>query len=226
MFFEEKYGDVVRVVQIFNPDLPEEMHQDDNEAYFSGLGNQISIELCGGTHVSNTKDIGAFTIISQEAVASGIKRITALTGPRVIEKLGQQNALLFSLTQTLDVVSAAQLPEKATKLMKELTDAKSQLTSFESQLIRSFLISGDKASNADFDVIMKAPIDMNFKVLGNEARQFFGRKNVLLATTAGTFLILTQAGNSAKALAQKLGLKGGGNDQQVQGRDSKVVELI
>ena len=49
---------------------------------------------------------------------------------------------------------------------------------------------------------------------------------MLLATTAGNFLLFTQPGNSAKALAQKLGLKGGGNDLQVQGRDEKVVEIL
>ena len=96
----------------------------------------------------------------------------------------------------------------------------------EAKIIHSLLISGEKKSNADFDIIMKVPTDMNFKTLGAEAKQTFAGKNVLLATTAGNFLLFTQPGNSAKALAQKLGLKGGGNDMQVQGRDEKIIELL
>lgn len=79
MFFEEKYGDIVRVVQVINKDFPAEFQQDDNAEYFSRFGEALSLEFCGGTHVNNTKEIGAFTILSQEAVASGIKRIIAVT---------------------------------------------------------------------------------------------------------------------------------------------------
>ncbi len=122
--------------------------------------------------------------------------------------------------------SFAQLPEKTEKLLKDFAETKSQMESLESKLIHDFLISGEKKANADLDIIMKVPSDLNFKALGNEAKKVFNGKNVLLATTAGNFLLFTQPGNSAKALAQKLGLKGGGNDQQVQGRDEKVVELL
>ncbi len=126
----------------------------------------------------------------------------------------------------MEVKSFAQLPEKVNKLLKDFSEAKSQLEAMETKVIHSLLISGEKKSNADFDIIMKVPTDINFKTLGSEAKQIFAGKNVLLATTAGNFLLFTQPGNSAKALAQKLGLKGGGNDMQVQGRDEKVVEIL
>lgn len=226
MFFEEKYSDVVRVVQIKNDVLPQEMQQDDNATYFASYGNLLSVELCGGTHVANTKEIGAFTIISQEAVASGIKRITALTWPRVLEKIENQTSLLSNLTQLLEVKSFAQLAEKVEKLLKDFSETKSQMESLESKLIHDFLIWGEKKSNADFDIIMKVPNDLNFKSLSAEAKSLFVGKTVLLATTAGNFLLFTQPWTSAKSLAQKLGFKGGGNDMQVQGRDEKVVELL
>ena len=61
-FFEDKYGDVVRVVSMQDGDV-----------------SLTSIELCGGTHVTNTNHIGAFKIVEQEAVASGVRRIIAVT---------------------------------------------------------------------------------------------------------------------------------------------------
>lgn len=226
MFFEEKYGDVVRVIQIENATLPLEMQKDDNAEYFSSFGEKISVELCWGTHVQNTREIWAFTILSQEAVASGIKRITAITGPRVKEKLDSQAGLLRELTQIFEVKSFAQLPEKAHKFFKDFSEMKIQIETIENKIIHDFLISWEKKSNTDFDIIMKVPSDMNFKALGNEAKQLFSGKNVLLWTIEGNFLIFTQPGNSAKNLAQKLWLKGGGNDAQIQGRDSKIIELL
>ena len=226
MFFEEKYWDVVRVVQVFNRELPEEMNQDDNEEYFSSRWEKLSIELCWGTHVSNTKDIWAFTIISQEAVASWIKRLTALTWPRVIEKINDYSWLLSNLMGLLEVKSYSQLPEKAQKLLKDYWELKSQVESLETKAINSFLESWEKKNNSDFDIIMKVPVDMNFKTLCNQAKTIFVDKNVLLANENWNFMLFTKNGNSAKTLAQKLGLKWWGNDQQIQGRDTNVVGLL
>lgn len=226
MFFEEKYGDQVRVVQIKNTDLPLELHQDDNVDHFSAYGKMLSIELCGGTHVNNTKEIGVFTILSQEAVASGIKRITALTGPRVLEKIEYQTTLLNNLSHILEVKSSGQLIEKATKMIKEITDTKSKLEAMETQMIQTMLNTAQGHKTADFDLIMQVPAEINFKTLAMLAKQKFPEQNLLFITQTGNFLILAKAGTSAKMLAQNAGLKGGGNDQQAQGRDEKVLELL
>lgn len=107
--------------------------------------------------------------------------------------MGNQTSLLSNLTQLLEVKSFAQLPEKTEKLLKDFAETKSQMESLESKLIHDFLISGKKKSNADLDIIMKVPNDLNFKALGIQAKTTFAGKSVLLGTTTGNFLLFTQS---------------------------------
>jgi alanyl-tRNA synthetase len=83
--FNEKYGDVVRVVTI------------------PGL----SVELCGGTHVRNTSEIGLFRIVSETGVAAGVRRIIALTGPRAFELLADREHALARVAERLKVALPA-----------------------------------------------------------------------------------------------------------------------
>ena len=83
--FGEKYGDVVRVVSI------------------PGL----SVELCGGTHVRNTSEIALFKIVSETGVASGVRRVVALTGPRAFELLKDREQALTRVAERLKVVLPA-----------------------------------------------------------------------------------------------------------------------
>jgi alanyl-tRNA synthetase len=83
--FNEKYGDVVRVVTI------------------PGL----SVELCGGTHVRNTSEIGLFKVVSETGVASGVRRIVALTGPRALELLNDREQGLARVAERLKVTLPA-----------------------------------------------------------------------------------------------------------------------
>ncbi|MDO4713950.1 MAG: hypothetical protein Q4B28_04890 [bacterium] len=192
MFFEEKYGDVVRVVQIVNDELPQEMQHDDNAEYFASYGEVLSIELCGGTHVANTREIGAFTIVSQEAVASGIKRITAVTGHKVVEKIENQTTLLWNLAQTLEVKSIAQLLEKANKVVKEFADARAKLEAMEMKVMISVLHAQPHRATEQFDIVMQVPADLNFKALVGLAKERWSGKNVLIGNEQGNFLILAK----------------------------------
>ena len=105
MMFGEKYGDVVRVV-----DVP-----------------GISMELCGGTHVSNTAEIGGFKILSEAGIASGIRRIEAVAGAGVVELLQQRDAVVKQLASALRVppeeitgrVSSLQEDLRATQKLAE-----------------------------------------------------------------------------------------------------------
>ncbi len=100
MFFQDKYGSRVRVVNISS----------DN-----ANSKAISIELCWGIHVTNTKEIGIFKIISQESIASGIKRIVAYTWPKVSEYIKDKDNLIDSINIALWTTSN-QIIDKITRL--------------------------------------------------------------------------------------------------------------
>jgi alanyl-tRNA synthetase len=104
MLFGEKYPEKVRVVTI------------------DGRGK----ELCGGTHVKNTSEIGLFKIISEESVAAGIRRITALTGMKAVEKMQAEASILQQLAQTLKV-PAEEMPAKVSAMQEQVKKLQKQL---------------------------------------------------------------------------------------------------
>ncbi len=226
MFFEDKYGDTVRVVQVKNLSLPEELKQDDTEEYFTSFGDFLSLELCGGTHVANTKDIGCFSLISQEAVASGVKRITAVTWPRVSEKIAEVQGILDIAVNKLGIKTATQLQDKLDKTLREYEEMKSSMESLESVSIRAILIGTDFASGKNLDKVFLLPAHLNFKNVLACAKWVFDKENILVYNKEWNFLVITKQGVSAKDTAIKLWLKWWGNEQIVQGRDEKVLELF
>jgi alanyl-tRNA synthetase len=117
--FGEKYGDEVRVVAMGK----------------SGPDRPFSVELCGGTHVRRTGDIGLFKIIAETAVAAGVRRIEALTGAAAEEHLSEEEQLLQQAAAALRS-SPAELPariatlaEERRRLERELADARRALAS-------------------------------------------------------------------------------------------------
>ena len=114
--FGEKYGDEVRVVS---------MGEEDGEIY--------STELCGGTHVDRTGDIGVFKIVSEGAVAAGVRRIEALTGQAALDHLNGQDRTVREIAEQLRTTPAdvaeriAALQEERRRLERELTQARQAL---------------------------------------------------------------------------------------------------
>lgn len=224
-FFEDKYGDTVRVVRIINKQLPKDFFQDDTEEYFSSLGEHVSIELCGGTHLTNTKDIWCFTITWQEAVASGIKRITAVTGPKVSVRINEVQWILDMTVEKLWIKTHTQLVDKLEKTLKEYDEMKSTLESLESKMIVDALQTKDTKSDKHFQKIIKISSDLNFKNVLAATKWLFDDMNVIIFNDEGNFLLLAKKWTSAKVLAQELWLKGWGNDTMVQGRDENILSL-
>jgi len=214
-FFEEKYGDEVRVVQIVGKITT----VDGDEAV-------KSIELCGWTHVENTKDIWCFIIVSQEAVASGVKRITAFTGPKVYERVQEVQYILDTAIQKLGIKTATQLEERLDKVMKEYDEMKNAMEWMEAKTIKDILVGKDFLSGKGLDKIFKLPATVNFKSVLSQTKWLFEDQNVLFYNEDGNFLLLTKKWILAKELVAKLGLKWWGNEQMVQGRDEKVLTLF
>ena len=119
--FGEKYGEEVRVVSMGTA-----LHGDKK-------GKPYSLELCGGTHVKRTGDIGLVTLVSEGAVAAGVRRIEALTGAEARAYLDGQDKRLREVAGILKVGAGdvpsrvAQLVEERRKLEKELADARKKL---------------------------------------------------------------------------------------------------
>jgi alanyl-tRNA synthetase len=109
--FGEKYGDTVRVVTA-----------------------DESVEFCGGTHISNTSQIGLFKIISESSVASGVRRIEAVTGYGVIGLVNEYKGIINKSAKAIKVVNTAELPEKCAALFAESKEKDKELESLNQQI--------------------------------------------------------------------------------------------
>jgi alanyl-tRNA synthetase len=120
--FGEKYGDEVRVLSMGGR---EDKHEKGKEHF--------SIELCGGTHVKRTGDIGVFKITGESAVSAGVRRIEALTGPGALEWFSNEEKTLHAAAEALKApvaelpVRIAQLVEERRKLEREVAELRRQV---------------------------------------------------------------------------------------------------
>ncbi len=113
--FNEKYGDVVRVVSF----------------------GDFSIELCGGTHVDNTAKLGLFKILSESSVASGVRRIEAVTGLGVLDLLNKNIFIIEDCAKTLKISDSKNLYSACEKMTNELKEKNALINELEQKIAKS-----------------------------------------------------------------------------------------
>ncbi len=185
--FGEKYGDEVRVVSM-------------GLAQGSGKGidgNTWSIELCGGTHVRRTGDIGLFKLVSESASASGIRRIEALTGARAIEHVRAQETALNAITAMLKA-RPEELGERLDALLAERRKLQSEVADLRRNLA---MAGGGKADAPEAREIGGVPFlaQVLHGVSGKDLRALIDEHKARLKS--GAILLIADTGGKAAIAA-------------------------
>jgi alanyl-tRNA synthetase len=207
--FGEKYGDEVRVI---------------------GMG-EFSTELCGGTHVKRTGDIGFFKIVAQSAVAAGIRRIEAVTGPGALDYVQQQTTALEGVAEMLKAspmeigARLNQIMDNVRGLEKELSRLKSRLASSQGDDLaeRAVQVGAVRVLAAAIEGAdarsLRETVDKLKDKLGSAAIVLAANEGGKVALVAGVTPDLTakvKAGELVNFVAQQVGGKGGGRPDMAQ----------
>ncbi len=218
--FGEKYGDSVRVLAM-------------------GKDN-FSVELCGGTHVNATGDIGLFKIVSESGVAAGVRRIEAVTGLNALQLVDQQEQQLGAICDLLKA-KPEKIVDRVAGLRQELKDAEKQLQEAKAKLASA---SSDDLINQAQDVagckVLAASLDgVDDKSLGemvDKLKDKLGQAVVLLASVQGEKITLiagvskaltkqVKAGDLMKFFAPLVDGKGGGRPDMARGGGTNATAL-
>ena len=217
MLFGEKYGDIVRVLDIGS-----------------------STELCGGTHVSRTGDIGLFKIYSESGVAAGVRRVEATTGTGALKLINTQQALINQLAGDFKAPPAeilnkvAQLTDHAKALEKELARLKSKLASGQGDdlVSQAIEISGVKVlaatlEGADANALRETMDKLKDKLKTAAivlASVNDGKVSLAAGVTQDVFTKL-KAGDLVNFVAQQVGGKGGGKPDMAMAGGTDASQL-
>lgn len=223
--FGEKYGEQVRVID------------------FSG----VSMELCGGTHVSNTAEIGVFKIVSETGIASGVRRIEAVSGSAILDYLNVRDKVVKELSDRFKV-KPEELPDRITSLQNELKATQKELETFKLQLAiaKSDSLLQTVESVGDYKILvaqiegvdpesLKTAAERLLQKLGNNSAVVLGsvpeegKVSLVAAFSPEVNKKGLQAGKFVGAIAKICGGGGGGrpNLAQAGGRDAtKLPEAL
>ncbi len=217
MLFGEKYGDVVRVIDIGS-----------------------SIELCGGTHVKRTGDVGLFKIVAESGVAAGVRRVEAVTGEGALALVQQQEQ---QLQQVADAVKSqpqevaariTQILDNVKSLEKELAALKSKLASSQGDelLAQAQDINGVKVLAAKLDGADAAMLRETMDKLKDKLKSAVillaavsdGKVSLIAGVTADA-TAKVKAGELVNFVAQQVGGKGGGRPDMAQAGGTQPEHL-
>ena len=214
--FGEKYGDEVRVVSMGL--LEGSGKGSDRQTY--------SLELCGGTHVRRTGEIGLCVLVADSAVSSGVRRIEALTGVGALAYVEQQLALLQAAAGAIKA-SVADLPERVARLVAENRAMNSEIADMRRQLAMSGGVKADEAAPKDINGValvgkilqgvsgkdLRAMIDEHKARLGSGVVVLVADAEGKAAVAAGVTPDLSgrvSAVDLVRVAAEAMGGKGGG----------------
>ncbi len=224
--FGEKYGEVVRTVTI-DPENP------------------VSYELCGGTHVENTGDIGSFLILSEGSTAAGVRRIEAVTGRAAYEIIQERTKALRKSARLL-TASLDEVPEKITALMDLNEDLRHELNEAKQQLVKNeferHLLDVRKIKDVPVLIcILKDADNDTLRLMTDLFREKFSsgvvalgsvvneKPAIICAVTEDLVKRGVNAGEIVKSIAGIMGGSGGGRPvlAQAGGKDSsKLAEAL
>jgi len=223
--FGEKYGDTVRVVSV----------------------GDWARELCGGTHVSRSGQLGVVKLLSESSIGAGVRRVEALVGVDAYKFLAREHLLLNSLTQIIKGARVDELPERINDLLEKIKEIEKELAA-----VRSAQALGTVSAIAD-SVTKVGQIDMvtavlpdgisgdDLRTIALDLRNRFATSVIgLISSSAGKSVLVVAASDSARALGAKsgalvklgsavLGGGGGGKDDFAQGGGtdaSKSLEAL
>ena len=225
--FGEKYGDIVRTVKIALPD---------NE------GKVVSFELCGGTHIRNTAMIGAFKILSEASIGSGIRRIEAITGAKVLEYLRTVESTLNVASDHLKCATS-EIIQKIDDIVSNLKKKNQELVVCRQKMAIEKLQIKEKRNISigyliadDYDInelrligdVIKAKYPKETVVLIISGQNLSDKVNVVVSVSAD-LQNQYNAGKLLKSCIEFFGGKGGGNATFAQGAGTgkaKIEEAI
>lgn len=218
--FGEKYGEKVRVVQM----------------------GEFSSELCGGTHVENTRNISAFKILSESGVAAGVRRIEALTGAGLIAYYDQTERQLKQAAKALKA-APADVVKKITAMQEECKALAKENDALKAKMAKAaagdMMSAAEEVNGVKILVSRLTDVDMNgMRDLGDEAKQKLGeaivvfaaenggKVNLMATATDGAVAKGAHAGNLIKEIAKLVGGGGGGrpNMAQAGGKNPAGIE--
>ena len=225
--FGEKYGDIVQTVKVALPD---------NE------GKVVSFELCGGTHIRNTAMIGAFKILSEASIGSGIRRIEAITGAKVLEYLRTVESTLNVASDHLKCATS-EIIQKIDDIVSNLKKKNQELVVCRQKMAIEKLQIKEKRNISigyliadDYDInelrligdVIKAKYPKETAVLIISGQNLSDKVNVVVSVSAD-LQNQYNAGKLLKSCIEFFGGKGGGNATFAQGAGTgkaKIEEAI